>query len=160
MNWANILETLLGGGVLVALITSWANRKKVGAEAQQAHAAADENNAKANDILSKAAIALVEPLTKRIEALETQLKTMAQESVSKDCRITGLETDLRTLRAQVEKLQCEGSKKDERIRDLENQLSEKDSAIMGLVARVQELEAEITLLRRENAVATGEDPGV
>lgn len=62
----SIIVALAGGGVLVRLIDAWFTRRRVNAEAGRAEVEADE-------VLTKVAVTLVEPLRERLDKTEKRL---------------------------------------------------------------------------------------
>lgn len=63
-----VLLAALGGGTIATLVTEWFRRRKTGAET-------DELSAKAVDIITKAAVHLVERTTALADAREAKLET-------------------------------------------------------------------------------------
>lgn len=83
MDWDIIVTVIvgLGGGAFGALITSASQRRKVHAEANEANARAEKARAEAikikaeaDDEIRNTVMLLVDPLRKRIEELENELK--------------------------------------------------------------------------------------
>lgn len=117
------ISAIFGGGTIAALIQFWSSRKKVQAEA--------------DNLVVEGARALLEPLTKRVTALESQ-------SAEKDKRIEDLEQALKH--------------KDEEIASLRRELDvalqaakEATQARAGRIERIAELEKANALMKAEIA---------
>lgn len=111
-----LLGTLGGAGGLVTLVKARAERKRIEAEREQIEAAASET-------ITRTALSLIDPLSRRITEIECERDGLLE-------RVESLETAL--------------ARSNERIRELQRDLT-------AAQARITELEAEREQLREENA---------
>ena len=134
MNEVSI--AIVGSGALTTLITLFALRKNRGSERKkiEADAASTIGEAWAN---------LVEPMERRIAALEC-------ESEKKDDRIKALEVALEKKDVMIKELQ-------RRIEELEAAGLVKDITIQGQADRINELESEVDTLKKQ-LVELGQNP--
>lgn len=86
--WGSVLIALASAGGVTAVIQWLQNRRKV--------------NAEAGSILAEASRALIEPLTKRVEALEAENAKHERQHQENKLRIDHLEAGVRILTRQLE----------------------------------------------------------
>lgn len=109
-----------GGAILGALINGLFGRRKASADI--------------TDLLSKAAVDMLQPYQETVESLR--------------CEVRDLRAEVADLRSQIER-------KDESITALKRDLAARERRINELEARVCELESEVHKLRIENSALKG-----
>jgi len=152
MDWGAIIISMFGGGVLVAIINTIANRKKVAAEAHKLNSEADELAAKAESLLLENYKDRLLRLDQRandqdktIDEMRDDICLLRDEIRSRDQKIEELES-LKTMQQQeIHKLQEEVKERDRRI-------SDQARTIEHLALRVTELES--TLKRLQDGKST------
>lgn len=110
MTPAELIGTILLSGTFGAIVKevvqSLLNRRRLGADADKIDAEAEKAVAEGADVVTKAALALVEPLSRRIHELDNEVET--------------LRAKVRETTQELETCRVQGRAKDRRIRELEH----------------------------------------
>jgi len=135
-----IISFLLGGGTIGALITWWANRKKVDAEADSIFV----------ESVTKASKAMLGPLTERVTCLEGDLDTERSRRMK-------LSDELEQAKRESDEA---NHRQVQRILALERAILDKDKEIAILQEKVKVLEAQLEALEQTPVTnRNGKKPG-
>lgn len=128
-----IIVAIVGSGVLTAIVTSIANRKKAGADTFQTYAQSLADAAAALMEVAEHRIANLceraESLEERVRQLEGEIYSLKTSLLERERMIDTLQTENAALQAEVEKLRKEVKGRDARIRELEKQVAELTSRL-------------------------------